>query len=67
MPESDLDHEHESSTEEQTHKTEPPYPADINLLEHPLEAELCEDSDKRDLEVFQCKDKLFPRGLSPLE
>ena len=67
MPKSDSDHEVDCSAEEQTHKTEPPYDADVNLLEHPLEAELFEDLDKKYLEVLQCKYNLFPRGLTPLE
>ena len=49
------------------HKIEPPYATDMNLLEYPHQAKLCEDPKKRDLEVLQCKDNIFPRGLAPLE
>ena len=37
------------------------------MLEHPLEAELFEDLDQKDLEVLQCKYNSLPRSLSPLE
>ena len=40
---------------------------DINLLEHPYEAELFENIDQKDLEVLQCKYDSIPRGLTPLE
>ena len=67
MPKSNSDHQEDCLAEEQTHKTRLSCTANINLLEHPLEAELVEDLDKRDLEVLQHKDNLFTRGLAPLE
>ena len=67
MPKPNSDHKENCSTEEQIHKIEPLCAVDINLLEHPHEAELCEYSDKKDLEVLQYKDNLFPTGLVPLQ
>ena len=67
MSKLDLNHQEDCFDEEQTHKTYLSCIADINLLEHPLEAELLEHLDQKDLEVLQCKDNSLPRGLAPLE
>ena len=37
------------------------------MINHPYEAETCEDLDQRELEVLHCENDTIPRGLAPLE